>query len=75
MVLDYSRGWSTHLLDTLWTYFNLVKTATGFSPFSIVYGTKAVTPAELVILTTRMMQGQELEVYADTYTKARVADL
>ena len=30
MVFEHNGGWSMHLLDTLWSYRNSVKTATGF---------------------------------------------
>uniref|UniRef100_A0A2N9G206 Integrase catalytic domain-containing protein n=1 Tax=Fagus sylvatica TaxID=28930 RepID=A0A2N9G206_FAGSY len=61
MVFEYNGGWSMHLLDTLWSYRNLVKTATSFSPFCLVYGIEAMSPAELIIPTACIIQGQELE--------------
>ena len=35
MVHEYEGGWSEHLLETLWAYRSSIKTATGFSPFSL----------------------------------------
>ena len=69
IVFEYNRGWSMHLLDTHWSYRNSVKTATGFSTFCLVYMTEAMSPAELIIPTERIIQGQELELDADMCVK------
>ena len=61
MVHEYEGGWSEHLLETLWAYRSSAKTATGFSPFSLVYGTEAISPFELLIPTPRVVHGQEVE--------------
>ena len=53
------------LLDTLWSYRNSVKTATGFSPFCLVYETEAMSLAELIVPTAHIIQGQEPELDAD----------
>ena len=37
------------LYPTLWAYRTNVKTATGFSPFQLIHGVEAVTPAECEI--------------------------
>lgn len=47
--------WSAHLSDVLWACRNSLKTATGFSPFSLVYGTKAISLVELVIPTPKVV--------------------
>jgi hypothetical protein len=75
MVCEYNGGWSMHLLDTLLSYRNSVKTATGFSPFCLVYGTEAMSPAELIISTARIIQGRELELDADICAEIRMVDL
>ena len=64
-----------HLLDTLWSHQNLVKTAKSFSPFCLVYETEAMSPAELIIPTARIIQGQELELDADMCAEVRMVDL
>ncbi len=64
-----------HLLDTLLSYRNSVKTATGFSPFCLVYGTEAMSPAELIILTADIIQGQELELDVDMFAEVHMVDL
>ena len=44
------RGkWSDHLTDVLWACRSSMKTATGFSPFSLIYGTEAISLVELVV--------------------------
>ena len=46
MSQEYTGGWAVHLLDALWAYRNSPKSATGFSPFSLVYGTEVVSPSK-----------------------------
>uniref|UniRef100_A0A2N9FPS9 Reverse transcriptase domain-containing protein n=1 Tax=Fagus sylvatica TaxID=28930 RepID=A0A2N9FPS9_FAGSY len=75
MVFEYNGGWSMHLLDTLWSYRNSVKTTMGFSPFCLVYGTETMSPVELIIPTARIIQGQELELDTDMCAKMRMVDL
>jgi len=57
MVFDYVGGWNTHLLDTLWAYKSFTKMATGFSPFSLVYGTETISLVELMVPIARILQG------------------
>ena len=75
MVFDYENDWRAHLADVLWVYWSSPKTATGFTPFSIVYGIDTISPTELVVLSPRVMQGSELEVDANMCAEARIADL
>ena len=44
---EYRGKWSDHLADVLWACRSFVKIATGFSQFSLVYGTEAISPMEL----------------------------
>ena len=57
-----------HLPNTLWAYRNSPKSATGFSPFSLVYGTEVMSPAKVMTPFLRVMQmrekGKEKEVFA-----------
>ena len=48
---EYGEKWSDHLADVLWACRSSVKIAIGFSPFSLVYGTEAISLVELVIPT------------------------
>ena len=74
MVFDYGNDWKAHLADVLWAYRSSPKTATGFTPFSLVYGTDTISPIELVVPSPRVMQGNELEVNANMCTEARMTD-
>ena len=58
---EYGGKWSDHLADVLWVCRSSVKTATGFSPFSLVYGTEAINPVELVIPTPRVVLEESQE--------------
>jgi hypothetical protein len=75
MVFDYGKGWSSHLADTLWAYRGSTKTATGFTPFSLVYGIDTISPTELLVPSPRILHGMDLEADADICAEARVADL
>uniref|UniRef100_A0A2N9GDJ2 Integrase catalytic domain-containing protein n=1 Tax=Fagus sylvatica TaxID=28930 RepID=A0A2N9GDJ2_FAGSY len=75
MVFDYGKGWSSHLADVLWAYRGSPKTATGFTPFSLVYGTDVISPPELLVPSPQMMQGTELEANIEICAEARVVDL
>ena len=75
MVFDHGKGWSSHLADVLWAYRGSPKTATGFTPFSLVYGTDVISPPELLVPSPRMLQGMELEADIEICAEVRVADL
>ena len=60
------------MADVLWACRSSVKTATGFSPFSLVYGTEAISPVELVVPTPRVIFEESQE---DTNNERRLADL
>ena len=75
MMFDYGNDWRAHLADVLWAYRSSPKTATGFTPFSLVYGTDTISLTELVVSSTRVMQGSELEVDANMYAETRIANL
>uniref|UniRef100_A0A2N9HFT2 RNA-directed DNA polymerase n=1 Tax=Fagus sylvatica TaxID=28930 RepID=A0A2N9HFT2_FAGSY len=71
----YPQGWNSHLADVLWAYRGSPKTATGFTPFSLVYGTDVISPPELLVPSPRILQGTELEADVEMCAEARVADL
>ena len=75
IVHEYEGGWTEHLLDTLWAYQSSSKTATGLSSFSLVYGTEAISPIELLVPTLWVVHGQEIDMDAATYAKIRTTDL
>ena len=72
MKYEYGGKLSDHLADVLWACRGSVKTATGFSPFFLVYGTEAISPVELVVPTPRVILEESQE---DTNNERRIADL
>ena len=72
---EYGGKCSDHLADVLWACRSSVKTATRFSPFSLVYGTKAINPVELVIPTSRVVLEESQEENEDANNERRLADL
>ena len=70
------RGkWSDHLVDVLWVCRSSMKTAMGFSPFSLVYGTKTISLVELVVPTPKVVLEESQEDTKDTNNERRLADL
>ncbi|KAI5323287.1 hypothetical protein L3X38_032359 [Prunus dulcis] len=61
MVYEYEGGWSVHLPNTLWAYCISPRSATGFSPYLLVYGSDAISLVEITILTTRVSAINDLE--------------
>ena len=61
MSQEYTGGWTMHLPDAFWAYRNSPKSATDFSPFSLVYGIEVVSLAEIMTPSLRVMQMQEKE--------------
>ena len=64
-----------HLSDTLWAYRNSLKSATDFSPFSLIYGTEIVSPAEIMTPSLRVIQMQEKEKEEEVFAIERREDL
>ncbi|KAL0416135.1 UNVERIFIED_CONTAM: hypothetical protein Slati_3445400 [Sesamum latifolium] len=52
-------NWTEELTSVLWAYRTTPKGSTGESPFSLVYGTEAIIPAELGIPFHRVMHFSE----------------
>ena len=75
MSQKYIGGWATHLPNVLWAYRKSPKSATGFSPFSLVYGTKVVSPGEVMTPSLRVMQIQRKEKEEKAFTVERCEDL
>jgi hypothetical protein len=55
-------NWYLMLYSTLWAYRTFVKTATGFSPFKLVYGMEAVLPIECQIPSLKLA----VQLFPDT---------
>ena len=64
-----------HLLDALWAYRKSLKSAIGFSPFSLVYGTEVVSLVEIMTSSLRVMQMQEKEKEGDVFAAERFENL
>ena len=75
MSQEYTGGWATHLPYALWAYRKSPKSAIGFSPFSLVYGTEAVSPAKVMTPSLRVMQIQGKEKEEEAFTVERCEDL
>ena len=63
------------MVDVLWACRSSVKIATGFLPFSLVYGTEVISPVELVIPTPRVVLEESQEESENTNNERRLADL
>jgi hypothetical protein len=55
-------NWHLMLYSTLWSYRTFVKTATGFSPFQLIYGLEAVFPIECQIPSLKLA----IQLFPDT---------
>lgn len=53
-VNDIGRDWHLQLNPTLWAYRTSVRTPTGATPFSLVYGCEAILPLEVEIPSLRV---------------------
>uniref|UniRef100_A0A2N9FYK3 RNase H type-1 domain-containing protein n=1 Tax=Fagus sylvatica TaxID=28930 RepID=A0A2N9FYK3_FAGSY len=63
--------WQTHYGPTV----DQPKQQQAFTPFSLVYGTDAISPTELLVPSPRILHGMDLEADADICAEARAADL
>ena len=59
-MIDNHRGWHEIYPYALLGYGMTVRTSIGATPYLIVYRTEAVTPAEVEILSLRIIQEVEL---------------
>ena len=75
MSQEYTGGWATHLPDTLWAYRKSPKSATGFSPFSLLYGKEVVSPVEVMTPSLRVMQIQGKEKEEEVFAAKMCEDL
>ena len=54
MVGKHKSNWHVQLFSALWAYRTLAKTATGYTPFQLVYGLEAVIPIECEIPSLKL---------------------
>ncbi|XP_073153057.1 uncharacterized protein [Henckelia pumila] len=68
--LDIARGkWVEELSSVLWPYRTTTRSGTGKTPFSMVYGTEAVLPAEIGQESARIIE------YGENNQELRAMDL
>ena len=72
---EYTGGWAMHLLDALWAYRSSPKSATGFSPFSLVYTTEVMSLVKVMTPFLRVMQARNKEKEKEVFTAERCEDL
>jgi hypothetical protein len=58
---DTNRNWDEKLPYALMAYRTSIRSSTGATPYSLVYGHEAVLPAEIEIPTLRVLMETELE--------------
>ncbi|XP_021809298.1 uncharacterized protein K02A2.6-like [Prunus avium] len=75
MVYEYEGGWSLDLPNALWAYRTSPRSATGFSPFSLVYGSDTISPVEITVPTARVLFVNDIEWDAKSCSKCRWMDL
>ncbi|XP_070004960.1 uncharacterized protein [Nicotiana sylvestris] len=61
MMIQSSRQWHEKLLFALLGYRTTLRTSVGATPYLLVYGTEAVIPAEVEILSLRIIAEAETE--------------
>jgi hypothetical protein len=55
MIGIHKTSWHTMLFSALWAYRTSVKSATGFTPFRLVYGMEAILPIECEIPSLKLV--------------------
>ncbi|XP_016650501.1 PREDICTED: uncharacterized protein LOC107881374 [Prunus mume] len=75
MVYEYEGGWSVHLPNDLWAYRISPRSATSFSPYSLIYGSDAISPVEITIPTTRVLAVNDLKWDMRSASDFRLLDL
>jgi hypothetical protein len=55
MIGIHKTSWHTMLFSALWAYRTSVKSATGFTPFRLVYGVEAILPIECEIPSLKLV--------------------
>ena len=72
MVVTY-KDWAEKLPFALWSYRTSICASTGATPYSLVYGSKAVLPIEVEIQSLRVLV--ETKVLEEDWAKARYEQL
>ncbi|XP_070006958.1 uncharacterized protein [Nicotiana sylvestris] len=72
-MVEGSRQWHEKLQYSLLDYRTTVRTSVGATPYSLVYGTKAVIPAKVKISSLRIVA--EAEIDDKEWVKTRLEQL
>ncbi|XP_070007940.1 uncharacterized protein [Nicotiana sylvestris] len=72
-MIEKNKQWPEKLSFALLGYRTKFRTSTRATPYMLVYGTKAVIPAEVEILSLRIMQEAELD--DEEWRKSRYVQL
>ena len=70
---DTYKDWHEKLPYTLWGYRTSVRTSTGTTPYSLVYGMEAVLPVEVELASLRILA--ECEISETDWLRERYEEL
>ena len=59
-MVEKHGNWHEQLPLALWAYCTSVRTSTGATPYSLVYGMEAVLPVEIEIPSLRILQEADI---------------
>lgn len=62
VVTSSKKDWADKLVEATWAYNITWKTTTGFTPYDLVYGKKALLSIEFEYNTLRMIAQLDLDV-------------
>ena len=62
MVSSSRKDWAEHLVEATWAYNTTWKTTTGFTPYELVYGKKALMSIEFKYNTLRVAAQLDLDL-------------
>jgi hypothetical protein len=71
--VESGRDWHEKLVYALWAYRTSIRTSTGMTPYSLVYGTEAVLPMEVEIPSLRVLK--EAKLTEAEWVEDRIAQL
>jgi hypothetical protein len=61
-LFDQKKGkWTDELPKVIWSHNTTVYRVTSFTPFRLLFGTKAMTPEEIKNESMRVLKGKEIE--------------
>jgi transposase InsO family protein len=71
--VESGRDWHEKLVYALWAYRTSIRTSTGMTPYSLVYGIEAVLPMEVEIPSLRILK--EAKLTEAEWVEDRIAQL